>query len=109
MTSVTAASEVVGLNIHKGKSKILRYNTAYSNRILLDGESFEDVKAFTLLKFEARELSNIQIDIKSGSSRFAPPSFSTIHEETMNFIKNTNDAFVYESKPLSISSKGNYD
>ncbi|VDP39650.1 unnamed protein product [Schistosoma curassoni] len=28
-TSVAAASAAVGLNIHKGKSKILQYNTAY--------------------------------------------------------------------------------
>ena len=37
-TSVAAASAVVGLNIHKGKSKILRYNTAFTNRIILDEE-----------------------------------------------------------------------
>ncbi|VDP31902.1 unnamed protein product [Schistosoma curassoni] len=35
-TSVAAA---VGLNIHKGKSKILRYNTACTNPVTLDGES----------------------------------------------------------------------
>ncbi|VDP38872.1 unnamed protein product [Schistosoma curassoni] len=34
-TSVAAASAAVGLNIHKGKSKILRYNTVCTNRITL--------------------------------------------------------------------------
>ncbi|VDP88065.1 unnamed protein product [Schistosoma mattheei] len=38
-TSVAAASAAVGLNIHKGKSKIIRYNTACTNPVTLDGES----------------------------------------------------------------------
>ncbi|VDP30378.1 unnamed protein product [Schistosoma margrebowiei] len=37
-TSVAAASAAVGLNIHKGKSKVLRYNTACTNPITIDGE-----------------------------------------------------------------------
>ncbi|VDP47306.1 unnamed protein product [Schistosoma margrebowiei] len=49
MNSVAAASAAVGLNIHKGKSKILRYNTAYTNPITIDGEDLEDVKSFTYL------------------------------------------------------------
>ncbi|VDP31608.1 unnamed protein product [Schistosoma margrebowiei] len=48
-TSVAATSAAVGINIHKGNSKILRYNTACNNRITLDGEDLEDVKAFTYL------------------------------------------------------------
>ncbi|VDP35815.1 unnamed protein product [Schistosoma curassoni] len=48
-TSVAAASAAVGLNIHKGKSKILRYSTACTNRMTLDGEDWEDVKTFTYL------------------------------------------------------------
>ncbi|VDP35456.1 unnamed protein product [Schistosoma margrebowiei] len=48
-TSVAAASVAVGLSIHKGKSKILRYNTTYNSRITLDGEDLEDVKTFTYL------------------------------------------------------------
>ncbi|VDP51447.1 unnamed protein product [Schistosoma mattheei] len=43
-TSVAAASATVGLNIHKGKSKILRYNTACNNRITLNREALEDAK-----------------------------------------------------------------
>ncbi|VDP34570.1 unnamed protein product [Schistosoma curassoni] len=43
-TIVAAASAAVGLNIHKGKSKILRYNTACNNPITIDGEDLEDVK-----------------------------------------------------------------
>ncbi|VDP81738.1 unnamed protein product [Schistosoma mattheei] len=46
MTSVATASAAVGLNIHKGKSKILQYNTACKNPITLDGEDLEDVKTY---------------------------------------------------------------
>ncbi|VDO94353.1 unnamed protein product [Schistosoma curassoni] len=41
MNSVAAA---VGLNIHKVKSKILRYNTACTNLVTIDGD-LEDVNA----------------------------------------------------------------
>ncbi|VDP25482.1 unnamed protein product [Schistosoma margrebowiei] len=43
-TNVAASSAVVGLNIHKGKSKILRYNTTYTNPITIDGEDLGDEK-----------------------------------------------------------------
>ncbi|VDP50670.1 unnamed protein product [Schistosoma curassoni] len=46
-TSVAAASVAVGLIIHKGKSKILQYNTACNNQITIDGEDLEDVNTFT--------------------------------------------------------------
>ncbi|VDP45556.1 unnamed protein product [Schistosoma margrebowiei] len=42
-TSVAAASVAVGINIHKGKRKILRCNTACSNRITFDEKASEDV------------------------------------------------------------------
>ncbi|VDP81924.1 unnamed protein product [Schistosoma mattheei] len=48
-TSVAAASASVRLNIHKGKRKILPYNTACTNPITIDGEDLEDVKTFTYL------------------------------------------------------------
>ncbi|VDP71874.1 unnamed protein product [Schistosoma mattheei] len=47
--SVVAASAAVGLNIHKGKSRILRYNTACTNPITIDAEALEDVKTLTYL------------------------------------------------------------
>ncbi|VDP83343.1 unnamed protein product [Schistosoma mattheei] len=43
-TSVAAASAPLGLNIHKGKSKILRCNTACTNPITIDGEDLENGK-----------------------------------------------------------------
>ncbi|VDP60636.1 unnamed protein product [Schistosoma curassoni] len=42
------ASAAVGLNIHKGKSRILRYNTTSTNQITIDGD-LEDVNTFTYL------------------------------------------------------------
>ncbi|VDP45646.1 unnamed protein product [Schistosoma curassoni] len=48
-TNVAAASAPLGLNIHKGKSKILRHNTSCNNRITIGGEDLEDVKTFTYL------------------------------------------------------------
>ncbi|VDP84606.1 unnamed protein product [Schistosoma mattheei] len=47
--SVAAASAAIGLNIHKRKGKILRYNTACTNPITIDREDLEDVKASTYL------------------------------------------------------------
>ncbi|VDP35490.1 unnamed protein product [Schistosoma margrebowiei] len=38
-TDVTAASVSVGLKIHKGKSKILKYNTENTKPIALEGET----------------------------------------------------------------------
>ncbi|VDP04588.1 unnamed protein product, partial [Schistosoma mattheei] len=46
---VAAASKTVGVNIHKGKSKILRYNTACTNPITIDEGDLEDVRIFTYL------------------------------------------------------------
>ncbi|VDO73441.1 unnamed protein product [Schistosoma margrebowiei] len=48
-TSVAAASTAVGLNIHKGRSKVLPYNTVCTNPITIDREDLEDVKTFTYL------------------------------------------------------------
>ncbi|VDP55098.1 unnamed protein product [Schistosoma margrebowiei] len=62
--SVAAALAVIGLNIHKGKSKILRYNTACTNPITIDGESLEDVKTFTYLGSIIDEHGGSDADVK---------------------------------------------
>ncbi|VDP33097.1 unnamed protein product [Schistosoma mattheei] len=43
MQEKTTSVAAVGFNIHKRKSKILRYNTACTNIITIDGENLEDV------------------------------------------------------------------
>ncbi|CAH8547321.1 unnamed protein product [Schistosoma margrebowiei] len=69
-TSVAAA---VGLNIHKGKSKILRYNTACTDPVTIDGEDLEDVKTFTYLGSIIDEHGGSDADVKAriGKARAA--------------------------------------
>ncbi|VDP85795.1 unnamed protein product [Schistosoma mattheei] len=49
IASVAAASASVGLNIQKGKTKVLKFKVENSNPISLDGETLEDVGSFTYL------------------------------------------------------------
>ncbi|VDP30684.1 unnamed protein product [Schistosoma margrebowiei] len=71
--SVAAASAAVGLHIHKGKSKVLRYNTACTDPITIDGEDLEDVKTFTYLGSIIDEHSGSDADVKTriGKARAA--------------------------------------
>ncbi|VDP04239.1 unnamed protein product [Schistosoma margrebowiei] len=71
-TSVAAATAAIGLNIHKGESKIRRYNTACNNRIILDGD-LENVKRFTHLGSIIDEHSGSDADVKAriGKARAA--------------------------------------
>ncbi|VDP59469.1 unnamed protein product [Schistosoma mattheei] len=48
-TSVAAASSSAGFNIHKGKGKILKYNTENIDLITPDGETMEEMESFTHL------------------------------------------------------------
>ncbi|VDO51853.1 unnamed protein product [Schistosoma margrebowiei] len=72
-TSVVAASAVVAFSIHKGRSKILRYNTACNNGITLDGEDLEDVKSFTYLASIIDEHGRFDTDVNEriGKARAA--------------------------------------
>ncbi|VDP71403.1 unnamed protein product [Schistosoma curassoni] len=72
-TSVAAASAAVGLNIHKGKSRIFRYNTACTNPIKIDGEDLEDVKTFTYLGSIIDKHGGSDADVKAriGKARAA--------------------------------------
>ncbi|VDP63862.1 unnamed protein product [Schistosoma curassoni] len=63
--SVAAASAAVGLNMHKGKSRIPRYNTACTNPITIDGEDLEDVKTFTYLGSIIDEQGGSDADVKA--------------------------------------------
>ncbi|VDO50724.1 unnamed protein product [Schistosoma margrebowiei] len=59
------ASAAVGLNIHKGKSKVPRYNTAFTNPITIDEEDLEDVKTFTYLGSIIDEHGGSDADVKA--------------------------------------------
>ncbi|VDO49652.1 unnamed protein product [Schistosoma margrebowiei] len=68
-TSVAAASAAIGLNIHKGKSKVLRYNTVCTNPITIDGKDLEDVKTFTYLGSIIDEHGGSDADVKARIGR----------------------------------------
>ncbi|VDP58816.1 unnamed protein product [Schistosoma curassoni] len=70
--SVAAVSASVGLNIHKGRTKVLKYNTENSNPITLDGETL-DVESFTYLGNIIDEQGGSDADVKAkiGKSRAA--------------------------------------
>ncbi|VDP29476.1 unnamed protein product [Schistosoma margrebowiei] len=71
--SVAATSAAVGLNIHKGKSKVLRYNTECTGPITIDGKDLEDVKTFTYLGSIIDEHGGSDADVKAriGKARAA--------------------------------------
>ncbi|VDP47897.1 unnamed protein product [Schistosoma curassoni] len=60
MTRVAA-----GLNIHKGQSKIRRYNTACTYPITLNRKAQEDVKIFTYLGSIIDERGGPDADVKA--------------------------------------------
>ncbi|VDP17507.1 unnamed protein product [Schistosoma margrebowiei] len=72
-SSVAAASTAVGLNIHKGKSKIIRYNTECTNPITVDGEDLKDVKTLTYLGSIIDEHGESDADVRAriGKARAA--------------------------------------
>ncbi|VDO55231.1 unnamed protein product [Schistosoma margrebowiei] len=79
-TSVAGASAATGLNIHKGKSKILRYNTACINPITTDGNDLEVVKTFTYLGSIINEHGRSDADVMAqiGKVRAAYLQLKTI-------------------------------
>ncbi|VDO48839.1 unnamed protein product [Schistosoma margrebowiei] len=68
-TSVVEASAAVGLNIHKGISKILRNNTACTNPITIDGGDLEDVKISTYLSSIIDEHGGSDAEVKAWISK----------------------------------------
>ncbi|VDP00948.1 unnamed protein product [Schistosoma mattheei] len=87
-TSVAAVSAAVGLNIHKGKNMILRYNTACTNPITIDGD-LEDVKTFTYLGSIIDGHGGSDADVKAQIS-LARPVYLQLKD-------------IWKSKELSIS------
>ncbi|CAH8498299.1 unnamed protein product, partial [Schistosoma bovis] len=71
--SVAAVSASVGLSIHKGKTKVLKFKAENSNPITLDGETLEDVESFTYLGSIIDEQGGSDADVKAriGKARVA--------------------------------------
>ncbi|VDO93837.1 unnamed protein product [Schistosoma margrebowiei] len=97
-TRIAAASTAIGLNLHKGKSKFLRYNAVCTNSITIDGEDLEDAKTFTYLGSIIDEHGGSYADVKAqiGKARAAylqlkniwnPKQLSTNTKETWRTTK----------------------
>nr|KAG5707084.1 hypothetical protein BaRGS_011795 [Batillaria attramentaria] len=86
---VAAASAQVGLNIHKGKSKILKTNAASNNPITLDGKALEE--AFTYLGSVIDKQGGTDTDVKA-----------RIGKARATFIQLRN---IWSSKELSVKTK----
>ncbi|CAH8630689.1 unnamed protein product [Schistosoma intercalatum] len=71
--NVAAVSVSVGLNIHKGKTKVLKFKTENTNSITLDGETLEDLESFTYLGSIIDEQGGSDADVKAriGKARVA--------------------------------------
>ncbi|VDO91851.1 unnamed protein product, partial [Schistosoma margrebowiei] len=71
--SIAAVSASVGLSIHKGKTKVLKFKAENSNSITLDGETLEDVESFTYLGSIIDEQGGSDADVKAriGKARTA--------------------------------------
>ncbi|VDO55519.1 unnamed protein product [Schistosoma margrebowiei] len=63
--SVAALFASVGLNIHKGKTKVVKYNTENTNPITLDGETLKDVESLTYLGSIIDEQGGSDTDVKA--------------------------------------------
>ncbi|VDO62866.1 unnamed protein product [Schistosoma curassoni] len=90
-TSVVAAPVAVGLNIHKGKSRILRYNTECTNPITIDGEDLEDAKTFTYLGSILDKHGGSDADVKA-----------RIGKARASYLQLRN---IWDSKQLSTNTK----
>ncbi|VDO98847.1 unnamed protein product [Schistosoma margrebowiei] len=71
--SVAAVSASVGLSIHKGKTKVLKFKAENNNPITLDGETLENVEFFTYLGSIIDEQGGSDADVKAriGKARTA--------------------------------------
>ncbi|VDP47792.1 unnamed protein product [Schistosoma margrebowiei] len=71
--SVAAVSASVGLSIHKGKTKVLKFKAENNNPITLDGETLENVESFTYLGSIIDEQGGSDADVKAriGKARTA--------------------------------------
>ncbi|VDO81442.1 unnamed protein product [Schistosoma margrebowiei] len=72
-TRVATVSASVGLSIHKGKTKVLKFKAENSNPITHDGETLEDVESFTYLGSIIDEQGGSDSDVKAsiGKARTA--------------------------------------
>ncbi|VDO87638.1 unnamed protein product [Schistosoma margrebowiei] len=63
--NVAAVCASVGLNIHKGKTKVLKFKMENSSPITLDGKTLEDVESFTYLGSIIGELGGSDANVEA--------------------------------------------
>uniref|UniRef100_A0A183JVL4 DUF6451 domain-containing protein n=1 Tax=Schistosoma curassoni TaxID=6186 RepID=A0A183JVL4_9TREM len=72
IANVAAVSASVGLNIHKGRTKVLKFKAENSNPITLDGKVLEDVESFTYLSIiDGQGGSDADVKARIGKARVA--------------------------------------
>ncbi|VDO88485.1 unnamed protein product [Schistosoma margrebowiei] len=74
--SVAAVSASVGLSIHKGKTKVLKFKTKNSNSITLDGENWQSKSRIPTLE-EHMELKTTFNQYQSGNLQYERQCSST--------------------------------
>ncbi|VDP29240.1 unnamed protein product [Schistosoma margrebowiei] len=111
-TISVAAASAVGLNIHKQKCKILRYNTACDNRITLHRGALDDVKTFTYLGSLINEHGGSNAVVRDQQSKI---SISTIEEHlerktTVNQLQGQNYQYKFQdSSTVCCRNLKNYE
>ena len=68
-TDVANYSACIGLNIHRGKSKVLKVNGTSNAPIELAGESLEEVESFQYLGSIVDKLGGTEADIKARTGK----------------------------------------
>ncbi|VDO58449.1 unnamed protein product [Schistosoma margrebowiei] len=110
-TSVAAPSAAVSLNIHKGKSKFLRYNTACTNPIIIDGKALEDAENFTNLGsiIDGHGGSDADVKAQIGNSRTAYLQLKKIYNSKQLSVncQHQGQNFQYKYQDSSTVWRGN--
>ncbi|VDP88555.1 unnamed protein product [Schistosoma mattheei] len=101
--SVAAVSASVGLSIHKGKTKVLKFEAENRNQITLDGETLEYVESFTYLGSIINEQVASDADVKAriGKARVAFLQMKNIWNSKQPSINQ------YQSENLRYERPGN--
>ncbi|VDP17942.1 unnamed protein product [Schistosoma margrebowiei] len=84
--SVAAVSASVGLNIHKGKTKVLKYNRE-NNPITLDDETLEDVESYQYLGSIINEQGGSDAHVKAKIGKAVLPYGAETWRTTTTTIK----------------------
>jgi hypothetical protein len=83
---------MIGLNIHRGKSKVRKVNAASTTPIKLDGEALEEVESFTYIGSIVDKQGETDADVKIRVSK-ARAAFLQLKEVWTSRYLSTNTKF----------------